>query len=83
MLDAQDVIPTKLGLKKLNGQKNAGQIGYEDEITSLDGLNGKATYKNQVICNVCGVWIEDPNFEKKKTPFWHYIANGIFDIFAR
>lgn len=73
----------KIRTEKVEWTKNAGQIGYEDEIASLDGLSGKATYKNQVICNVCGIWIEDPNFEKKKIPFWHYIATGIFDIFTR
>ncbi len=73
----------KIRTEKVEWTSNAGQIGYEDEIASLDGLSGKATYKNQVICNVCGIWIEDPNFKKKKTPFWHYIATGIFDIFTR
>jgi len=73
----------KIRTEKVEWTNNAGQIGYEDEIASLDGLSGKATYKNQVICNVCEIWIEDPNFEKKKTSFWHYIATGIFDIFAR
>lgn len=57
------------------------RAGFADEIATLDGLNGKATYKDQVICNVCGFWIKDPNFEKKKKPFWHYITDGIFDIF--
>ena len=73
----------KIRTEKVEWTNNAGQIGYEDEIAALDGLSGNATYKNQVICNVCGIWIEDPNFEKKKTPFWHFIATGIFDIFAR
>jgi hypothetical protein len=73
----------KIRTEKVEWTKNAGQIGYEDEIASLDGLSGKATYKNQVICNVCENWIEDPNFEKNKTPFWHYIATGILGIFIR
>ncbi|RDK82538.1 hypothetical protein [Marinirhabdus gelatinilytica] len=72
----------KIRTEKVEWTNNTGQFGLEDEISSLDGLDGRATYKDQVICNVCGFWIKDPNFEKKKKSFWHYIADGIFNIFT-
>ena len=37
-----------------------------------DGLIGKATYKDEVVCNVCGYWIKDPNLTKPQKPtFWN------------
>src|SRR5690606_4651347 len=72
----------KIRTEKVEWTDTENRAGFADEIATLDGLNGKATYKDQVICNVCGFWIKDPNFERKKKPFWHYIADGIFDIFT-
>jgi hypothetical protein len=36
----------------------------DDEVAALDGLAGKATFKEEISCNVCGFWIEDPNQER-------------------
>ena len=72
----------KIRTDKVEWTDTAYRPGFADEIATLDGLNGKATYKDQIVCNVCGFWIKDPNFEKKKKPFWHYIADSIFDIFT-
>ncbi|MBD0825537.1 hypothetical protein ICJ85_16135 [Aestuariibaculum marinum] len=36
----------------------------EFDFPMLDGLMGKARYKDKVICNVCGYWLTDPNNEK-------------------
>ena len=56
----------------------AGKIGYADEIATLDGLAGRATYTDQAICNVCGFWLSDPNHEKGKSiwkTIWEYLTN--------
>lgn len=56
----------------------SNHCGYSDEIAVLDGLSGKATYKEQIICNVCGYWITDPNNEKRKSiwkSFWNFITD--------
>jgi len=72
----------KVRTEKVEWTDTENQAGFADEIAVIDGFSGKATYKDQVICNVCGFWIKDPNFEKRKKPFWHYIADGIFNIFT-
>ena len=36
----------------------------DDEVAAFDGLSGKATFKDETTCNVCGFWIEDPNQER-------------------
>ena len=36
----------------------------DDEVAALDGLAEKATFKDEISCNVCGFWIEDPNQER-------------------
>ena len=72
----------KVRTEKIEWTNTIDSPGISDEAAIIDGLNGRATYKNQVICNVCEFWVEDPNFEKKKKPFWHYIADGIFDLFT-
>jgi hypothetical protein len=36
----------------------------DDEVAAIDGLAGKITFKDEISCNVCGFWIEDPNQEK-------------------
>ena len=56
-----------------------GGIGIEDDVATLDGLDGRATYKNEVICNVCGFWLVDPNQEKPLTTS-KKIINGIRDF---
>lgn len=57
-------------------------IGLKDEIAISDGLRGQVTYKNEVICNVCGFWIEDPNKEKSKS-ILKKILDKLHKIFAK
>ena len=59
---------------KLTDEKERCPRCYSDKIrkdevewtNSRDGIGiGEcAIYKNEVICNVCGLWLEDPNQEK-------------------
>ena len=72
----------KVRIEKVEWTNTVNKVGYEDEIASMDGLSGKITYKNQVICNVCEYWIEDPNFEKTKKSIWHNIGDALFHIFT-
>lgn len=72
----------KIRTEKVEWTDTISRAGYSDEIASIDGINGRATYKDQVICNVCGFWIKDPNGERKKTSFWHYVADSIFSVFT-
>ena len=55
----------------------------EFDISVLDALSGNAVYKNKIICNVCGLWLTDPNNEKGKsvlTSIWNYITETISRI---
>jgi hypothetical protein len=59
-------------------------IGFEDETAISDGIKGKATYKEEIICNVCGFWIKDPNQEKEKSTLneiinkvWNYVSDKL------
>ena len=54
----------KIRKNKVVWTNTNGGIGLEDEIAIADGIGGKATYKNEVICDVCDFWLEDPNEEK-------------------
>ncbi|MET2986127.1 hypothetical protein [Aureibaculum conchae] len=72
----------KIRKDKVQWTETADGFSLKDEIAVADGFNGKATYKNEVICNVCGFWLEDPNHEKKK-PFWHNIADFFVELFIR
>ncbi|MDY7393805.1 hypothetical protein UMM65_00990 [Aureibaculum sp. 2210JD6-5] len=54
----------KIRKDKVKWTNTSGAIGLSDEIAILDGFIGKVTYKNEVVCNVCGFWLEDPNEEK-------------------
>ena len=49
-----------------------------NDIEALDGLGGKATYVENEICNVCGLWISDPNEEKPKSFFQKVIDYFFF-----
>lgn len=53
-------------------------IGLDDEIATLDGIGGKATYKNEVVCDVCDFWLQDPN-EEKPVPFSKKLLRGIWE----
>ncbi|MGY0408040.1 MAG: hypothetical protein ACWIPJ_06760 [Polaribacter sp.] len=59
-------------------------IGFEDETAISDGIKGEATYKEEIICNVCGLWIKDPNQEKEKSTLneiihkvWNYVSDKL------
>ncbi len=39
----------------------------DSKISMWDSVGGKVVYKDEVICNVCGFWLEDPNKEKNRT----------------
>ena len=51
---------------KVEWTNTASGYGLSDKIATYDGMIGKATYKDEVICNVCGFWLQDPNDEKPK-----------------
>lgn len=73
----------KLRKNKVEWTETTDKFGLEDEIATLDGITGRATYKEEVVCNVCEFCLEDPNNEKPKsfrkkvtTKIWEFI-NGI------
>ncbi|RFN59332.1 hypothetical protein DZ858_04495 [Marixanthomonas ophiurae] len=72
----------KIRTEKVEWTDTTNKIGYEDEIASMDGLTVKVTSKNQVICNVCEYWIEDPNSEKTNKSLWYHIYDTVFHIFT-
>ena len=71
----------KIRSENVEWTATTNNLGYSDEIAALDGLGGKATFKDQIVCNVCGYWVEDPNREKKKKSFWTYVADFVFGLF--
>jgi hypothetical protein len=71
----------KIRSNKVEWTNTGGGIGIEDEIATLDGIGGKVTYKNEVICNVCGFWLEDPNQEKPLS-FSKKITKGIWEFIS-
>lgn len=52
--------------------------GYSDEFATMEGMAGKKSIKQNVICNVCGYWLSDPNHEKGQS-IWNKILNFLFD----
>ncbi len=72
----------KLRSDKVEWRMTAGRKGLEDEAASIDGIIGRATYKERVICNVCGYWVKDPNQEKNK-PWWQTATDFLVDLFSR
>ena len=71
----------KLRRDKVEWNKTAARKGLEDEAASLDGFIDRATYKEQVICNVCGFWLKDPNQEKNR-PWWQNMTDFLADLFT-
>lgn len=67
----------KLRSNKVEWTNTDQEVGFEEEIATSDGVFGKVTYKNEVICNVCGFWLEDPNLEKPQSIFKR-ITNNFF-----
>ena len=48
----------------------------DDEVAAIDGFSGRVTIKNEISCNVCGFWIEDPNRENP-TSFTQKIKGSV------
>lgn len=71
----------KLRRDKVEWTKTAARSGLDDEAATFDGFIDRATYKEQIVCNVCGFWLKDPNLEKKR-PWWHGLADFFTDVFA-
>ena len=69
----------KIRKNKVEWTNTGGGFGIGDEIATLDGIGGKTTYKDEVICNVCGFWLEDPNQEKPLS-FSKKIKKGIWEL---
>jgi hypothetical protein len=75
----------KLLVNTVEWTETYGKAGYEDEIAVGDAMMGKATYKDEIICNVCNFWLQDPNnknpekSKENKWSIWSFI-NFILDI---
>ncbi len=69
----------KIRKDKVEWTNTSGGIGIEDEVATWDGFGGRATYKNEVICNVCGFWLEDPN-QEKPLPTSKKVLYGLWDF---
>lgn len=69
----------KIRKDKVEWTNTGGGIGIGDEVATWDGIGGRATYKNEIICNVCGYWLEDPN-QEKSLPTSKKILYGIWDF---
>ncbi len=69
----------KIRKDEVEWTNTGGGIGFGDEIATWDGVGGRTTYKNQVICNVCGFWLEDPN-QEKPLPASKKILFGLWDF---
>ncbi len=51
----------KLLINNVQWTETYGKIGWEDDKAVAKGFSGKITYKDEVICNVCDYWLQDPN----------------------
>ncbi|AWH74778.1 hypothetical protein DCS32_11600 [Dokdonia sp. Dokd-P16] len=69
---------TKIRMEKVEWTNTTDEF----DISALDSLSGKATYKDKIICNVCGLWLTDPNNEKGKS-IWNSIWNYISEVISR
>ena len=75
----------KLRIESVEWTNTTGRIDYQDEIAALNGLQNKVAYKKQIICNVCGYWLKDPNQEKPKSwinKIWNYLWEVISGILS-
>ena len=72
----------KLRSDKVEWRMTAGRKGLQDEAASIDGIIGRAAYKERVVCNVCGFWLKDPNQERNK-PWWESVSDFLVDLFSR
>ena len=69
----------KIRKNKVEWTNTSEEIGIESKIATWDGIGGRVTYKDEVICNVCGFWLEDPN-QEKPLPTIKKIMFGIWDF---
>ena len=72
----------KLRKDKVEWRKTIARKGVGDEAAALDGLIGRATYRYEVVCNVCGLWMKDPNQEKRQ-PFFQRATEYIINLFSK
>lgn len=40
---------------------NFAKAGLGDDIATMDAFVGRTTHKDEIICNVCDYWLQDPN----------------------
>ncbi|WP_166965385.1 hypothetical protein [Yeosuana marina] len=69
----------KIRKNKVEWTNAAESNGIEARAATWDAIGGRVNYKDEVICNVCGYWIKDPNHQKP-LPNSKKIMNGIWDI---
>jgi len=69
----------KIRHDKVECTNTGGGIGIGDEVATWDGIGGRTTYKNEVICNVCGFWLADPN-QEKPLPTSKIVLFGLWDF---
>lgn len=75
----------KLLINNVEWTDTYGKPGYADDLAVSEGMfYGKATYKDEIICNVCDFWLQDPNnrnpkgIRKKTGSIWDFISS-VFD----
>ena len=66
-------------IRKNKIEWNTMNKGIEGRAARWDAVGGKVTFKDEVVCNVCEFWIEDPN-QEKPSGMWNKIANGILEF---
>ncbi|MCH4551902.1 hypothetical protein [Aestuariibaculum lutulentum] len=71
---------TKIRTDKVEWTNTSNAPGFANEVAVLSGMAGDVTYKNNVICDVCGYWLEDPNNERP-VRFQSKIMNYLWDLF--
>ena len=71
----------KLRRDKVEWRMTAGRKGLQDEAAAMDGFIDRATYKERVVCNVCGFWLKDPNLERKNI-WWQRLIDRLTDLFG-
>ena len=73
----------KLNIQKVELTNFGNHTIIENNIEFYDSLNGEPKYKSQIICNVCGFWVNDPNgqkpnsFVEKTTNYLKAILRGV------
>lgn len=69
----------KIRIDKVEWTQTAFGSDYSDRIAAIDGLVGRATYKDQIICEVCDLYILDPNNERRSSKsIWNRLHDFLF-----